>query len=57
VSCPLRNPHPAFGHPLHDMERDGGEDSAVSRRPTAVPALVYELYGLTEEEIRMVENA
>ena len=30
---------------------------AVSRRPTAIPdALVYELYGLTEEEIRVVER-
>lgn len=29
---------------------------AVSRKPMASPALVYELYGLTEEEIRIVEG-
>jgi len=29
----------------------------VSRKPIALPdALVYELYGLTEEEIRIVEG-
>lgn len=31
---------------------------AVSRKPTALPdALVYELYELTEDEIRIVEEA
>jgi hypothetical protein len=30
----------------------------VSRKPMALPdALVYELYGLTEDEIRIVEGA
>jgi hypothetical protein len=30
----------------------------VSRKPTALPdALVYELYGLTEDEIRVAEVA
>ena len=31
------------------------EPLAVSRKPMAIPdALVYELYGLTEEEVRIV---
>jgi hypothetical protein len=38
--------------------RNTPEPLAVSRRPMAVSdALVYELYGLTEEEIRVVERA
>lgn len=33
------------------------EPSAVSRKPTAFPdALVYDLYGLTKEEIEIVEG-
>jgi hypothetical protein len=33
------------------------EPLAVSRKPMAIPdALVYELHGLTEEEIRIVEG-
>ena len=33
------------------------EPLAVSRKPLALPdALVYELYGLTDEEIRIVEE-
>jgi hypothetical protein len=33
------------------------EPLAVSRKPLALPdALVYELYGLTEEEIRITEE-
>jgi hypothetical protein len=28
----------------------------VSRKPMAVPALVYELYGLTGEDIKIVEE-
>jgi hypothetical protein len=29
---------------------------AVSRKPMANPALVYELYGLTVEEIKIIEE-
>jgi hypothetical protein len=37
--------------------RNTPEPLAVSRKPTALPdALVYELYGLAEEEIRIVEG-
>ena len=33
------------------------EPLAVSRKPIALPdVLVYELYGLTEEEVRIVES-
>jgi hypothetical protein len=28
----------------------------VSRKPMANPALVYELYGLTKDELRIVEG-
>ena len=35
----------------------GSTSSAVSRKPMALPdALVYELYGLTEDVIRTVEG-
>jgi hypothetical protein len=38
--------------------RNTPERLAVSRKPTALPdALVYELYGLTDEEIRVAEEA
>jgi hypothetical protein len=38
------------------QRRNTPEPSAVSRRPMARPdAQLYELYGLTEEEIRMME--
>jgi hypothetical protein len=37
--------------------RSTPEPLAVRRKPMASPALVYELYGLTEEEIRIVEGA
>ncbi|MCX6843944.1 MAG: hypothetical protein NTX53_16905 [candidate division WOR-3 bacterium] len=37
--------------------RNTSEPLAVNRKPIALPdALVYELYGLTEEEIRIVEG-
>ena len=37
--------------------RNTSEPLAVSREPTAVPdALAYELYGLTEDEVRIVEG-
>jgi hypothetical protein len=42
----------SLGRTLH-RKRAG----AVSRRPKAVPALVYELHGRSEKDIRIVEGA
>jgi hypothetical protein len=38
------------------QRRNTREPLAVSRKPKVVPALVYELYGLTEEETQIVEG-
>jgi hypothetical protein len=44
----------AYGLSRMRGQKDAG---AVSRKPTALPdALVYEPYGLTEEEIKVVEG-
>lgn len=47
-------------HPKHSLAKTPAEQTALARQITATDAqidrLVYELYGLTEEEIEIVES-